>query len=329
MGMNLDADRRLLRPGGTLATETTAGTSAETPVIDYEGSRYRTDFWEGQGRDYEDAAERTALRRLMPPIGTRIAEIGAGYGRLANLYLGYDQIVLFDYSQTLLEDAARHWGHDDRFVFVAGNLYKLPLASGILDTLVMVRVMHHLADVPEALSQLHRVMHRYSVAVMEYANKRNLKALLRWVLRRQAWSPLDHEPVEFVELNFDFHPGWIERQFVAAGLAIQEQLGVSHFRMSLLKERVAPQRLAALDSRLFGPGGHFPLAPSVFVQAVAKGLQVRHAESTTAEEVATLFRCPQSGSEAFERTDEDVVRCLESGLRYARKNGVWNFKSPI
>jgi hypothetical protein len=37
------------------------------PVCDYEGSDYRTRFWEGQGRDYEDQAERIALRRLMPP----------------------------------------------------------------------------------------------------------------------------------------------------------------------------------------------------------------------------------------------------------------------
>ena len=39
------------------------------PVIDYEGSPYRTAFWEGQGRDYEDAAERLALQRLIPAAG--------------------------------------------------------------------------------------------------------------------------------------------------------------------------------------------------------------------------------------------------------------------
>ena len=68
------------------------------PVIDYEGSQYRTDFWIDGGRDYEDATERLALQQLMPPKGARIAEIGAGFGRLADLYLGYEQIVLFDYS---------------------------------------------------------------------------------------------------------------------------------------------------------------------------------------------------------------------------------------
>ena len=69
------------------------------------------------------------------------------------------------------------WATTRRFVFVAGNIYTLPLASSILDTLVMVRVMHHLADVPAALMQLRRLLHRHSVAVIEYANKRNLKAI--------------------------------------------------------------------------------------------------------------------------------------------------------
>jgi hypothetical protein len=29
-------------------------------ICDYEGSRYRYDFWEGKGREYEDMAERIA-----------------------------------------------------------------------------------------------------------------------------------------------------------------------------------------------------------------------------------------------------------------------------
>ena len=74
----------------------------DIPVIDYEGSNYQTDFWVGKGRDYEDQAERMVLDRLVPQKGTRVAEIGAGFGRLADLYLGYEQIILFDYSRTLL-----------------------------------------------------------------------------------------------------------------------------------------------------------------------------------------------------------------------------------
>ncbi len=299
------------------------------PVIDYEGSGYKTDFWVGQGREYEDAVERLALARLMPPRGIRIAEIGAGFGRLADQYLGYEQIVLFDYSRTLLADAARTWGHDPRFVFVAGNIYELPLASGVLDTLVMVRVMHHLASVPEALAQLRRVLHQRSVAVIEYANKRNVKALARWLMRRQAWSPLARDPVEFVELNFDFHPAWMSQQFAATGLSVAEQYGVSHFRLPVAKERIGAATLARLDAALFGLGGKYPLAPSVFVQATAPAAGVRARASTAPEDVAALFRCPKSGAESMEQIDEGLVRSPESGLTYARRDGVWDFKEPV
>jgi len=298
-------------------------------VIDYEGSQYKTDFWIGQGREYEDSTERLALARLMPPAGRRIAEIGAGFGRLADQYLGYEQIILFDYSRTLLRDAAEYWGGDSRFVMVAGNIYDLPLASRTLDTLVMVRVMHHLADVPAALTQLRRVLHGRSVAVIEYANKRNLKSLLRWVLRKQSWSPLGREPVEFVSLNFDFHPAWMEAQFKQAGLTVRKRFAVSHFRQEALKRRVDAGKLARFDAALFGLGGRYPLAPSVFVQAQTPDAGSPAAVDTTQDALTGLFRCPVSRSETFERLDDDLIYCPESGLRYARKAGVWDFKEPV
>ena len=301
----------------------------DIPVIDYEGSHYRADFWGGQGRDYEDAAERLALHRLMPANGGRLAEIGAGFGRLAALYAGYEQVILFDYSRTLLAEAARELGHDERFVFVAGNIYSLPLATGILDTLVMVRVMHHLADVPAALTQLRRLLHRHSVAVLEYANKRNLKAILRWGLRRQSWSPFDPSPVEFVKLNYDFHPQWMETQMRSAGLQVRQRLAVSHLRLAPLKQRVAAARLAQWDAALFNIGGTYPVSPSVFVQATAPGTVGRRALPTGPESVHRLLRCPHCGTEGLERVAEERVRCPKCGAAYRRHLGVWDLKETV
>lgn len=299
------------------------------PVIDYEGSQYRANFWVNQNRAYEDSAERIALQRLVPAHGGRIAEIGAGFGRLASLYRGYEQIVLFDYSRTLLQDAARDWGHDKRFVFVAGNIYTLPLASHVLDTLVMVRVMHHLADVSAALRQLRRTLHGHAVAVIEFANKRNLKAMLRWTAGRQAWSPFAPEPVEFVELNFDFHPAWMRDRFRDAGFTVRRQYAVSHFRAPLLKARVAPERLAKLDSWLFAPGGAYPVAPSIFVQVAAPAAGKRAAVGSGPDDVAGLLRCSSCGAEPLERVDEGLVRCPQCSARYQRRGQVWDMKEPL
>ena len=85
--------------------------TTDTPAIcDYEDSGYCTDFWEGQGREYEDAVERVALSHLLPPTGRRLIEIGAGYGRLADLYGGYDEVVFFDYALSQLRQAQELWG---------------------------------------------------------------------------------------------------------------------------------------------------------------------------------------------------------------------------
>jgi SAM-dependent methyltransferase len=308
------------------------GQTATPPVIDYEGSPYRRAFWEGQGREYEDQVERLALQRLLPTHGPRLAEIGAGFGRLADLYQGYEQVILFDYSRTLLKEAVQQWGSDPRFIFVAGNLYALPLATATLDSLVMVRVMHHLADVPQALGQLRRVLHRHSVAVLEYANKRNLKAILRWLVRRQMWSPLRPEPVEFVTLNFDFHPVWVAEQMATAQLAMRQQLAVSHFRIDVLKQRFDASQLAQVDSLLFRAGGRFPLAPSVFVQAVAVDAPRPLAVSSNQTQVTALFRCPACGGEAFELSELGVFRqilCQVCGKKYQETDQIWDFKTAI
>ena len=74
-------------------------------ICDYEGSTYRTDFWEGQGREYEDLAERIALRKLLSPDGDLLMEIGAGFGRLADLYDNHKKVVLLDYSKSMLHQA--------------------------------------------------------------------------------------------------------------------------------------------------------------------------------------------------------------------------------
>ena len=296
------------------------------PLLDYEGSGYRQDFWEGQGRDYEDQVERIALRQLMPARGGRIAEIGAGFGRLADLYLGYEQIVLFDYSRTLLADAVRNWGHDERFVFVAGNLYQMPLAKRLLDTVVMVRVMHHLADIPAALAQLQGLLHQQGTVVLEYANKRNLKAILRWIMRQQNWSPFDLTPLEFVAMNFNFHPLWMSEKLQDAGLQVEEQYGVSHFRLRAIKRRVNAGTLARLDSQLFRMGGKFPFAPSIFIRASTPDVHSQPEFETDLAQSSALFRCPACTAYPLHTRSAERVQCPSCAREYEQKDQIWDFK---
>jgi ubiquinone/menaquinone biosynthesis C-methylase UbiE len=220
------------------------------PVCDYEGSDYQQSFWEAGRRDYEDAVEAIALKRLLPPGGTFMLELGAGAGRNTHRYQNYDRIALLDYSRSQLEQARNRLGDSHRFVYVAADVYRLPFVSGLFDGSTMIRTLHHMAAPEEALSQVKRVMAPQGVFILEFANKLNLKAMVRYLLKKQDWSPYSLDPVEFAELNFDFHPKAVRGYLDAVGFAIEKQLTVSHFRVGLLKRIVPLGLLVGLDSLL-------------------------------------------------------------------------------
>lgn len=289
-------------------------------VMDYEGSDYQERFWGGGERDYEDQAERIALRKLIPPAGRRLVEFGAAFGRLADLYSGYEQVILLDYSRSLLGQAQARLGHDPRFVFVAANLYKLPLVAGVADTGVIVRVMHHLADVPAALTQICHALAPGGTLVTEYASKRHLKSIARYALRRQQWSPFDPAPYEFVPLNFDFHPAWMTAQLEAAGLSIEKELAVSHFRIAALKRLVPAHHLAAADGALQQVGALWKLTPSVFVRGRLHG-------APPATLPADLFHCPECQGSLI--SGAEAMNCNSCGRRWPVSGGVFDFKQPL
>jgi len=285
-------------------------------LCDYEGSTYRVEFWT-DARAFEDLAERRALHALLPPGGARLIEIGAGFGRLADLYAGYAQVILVEPALSMLRQAQERLGHDPRFVFVRANVYDLPLQDQTLDTVVMVRVLHHLVDVPQALAELRRIARPGGAFVLEFANKRNLKSILRFALRRQTWSPFAPEPYEFVPLNFDFHPAWVSQQLQRAGFHVQREVSVSHFRAGFFKRRWSAARLAALDGWLQRYASGLKLAPSIFVQAqVSAGATVSPSHG--------LFRCP-----ACHHNDlvvaADALTCPACGQAWPRRDGIYDF----
>jgi SAM-dependent methyltransferase len=293
-------------------------------ICDYEGTSYRARFWEGQGREYEDLAERIALRKLLPPRGRRIMEIGAGFGRLTDLYAGYDQIVLLDYAKSGLREAQQRLDRSGKFIFVAADLYRLPLAPGVCDTIVTVRVLHHLMDAPAAFQGIHRALRPGGAYVLEYANKRNLKAVARYLLRRQNWSPFNNEPYEFADLNFDFHPRWVAEKLAAAGFGVEDGLAVSYFRFPLFKRLVPPRLLARADGALQRVGAAWKLTPSVFLRTRVQG----DGAGASATSGAGLFVCPACRSDRLVEHDSALV-CQGCSAAWGIDDGIYDFKAPL
>jgi len=227
--------------------------------------RYRDVFW--ASRAYEDRCDRIAIRALLPPTGGRLLEVGAGFGRLAAEYAGYSAVVLFDASQELLDAARERLGNDARFTFVLGDAHHLPFEDAGFDTVVCVRVIHNFADPGVIFGEFARVLRPGGRLVLEFANKRHLKSILRWALRRQRWSPFSEEGHEYLPLHFDRSPREIARLLRGAGLRIGRRRAASLFRFGPLTRRVSPAVLARLEGPLQAPLGPLAIGPSVYLSA--------------------------------------------------------------
>lgn len=241
------------------------------PICDYEGSDYQERFWERGERAYEDGAEALALRRLLRASGDRLLEVGAGAGRHSSRYRGFKHVILLDASRTQLRQAKSRLGPAGGYRYVVGDVYRLPFAAGSFEAATMIRTLHHLVEPRAGLAQVRRALAPNGVFILEFANKRNLKAIARWLLRRQEWNPFRQEPVEFVALNFNFHPQAVRQWLGAAGFREIRRLSVSHFRLGWLKRSLPTRLMLAGESLLQWTGAWFPWTPSVFVEAVAVG----------------------------------------------------------
>ena len=287
------------------------------PVCNYEGSDYQATFWDKGERAYEDAVEEVALRRLLPNSGRLLLELGAGAGRNTPRYQGYERVVLLDYSRSQLEQAQQRLGSSARFLYVAADVYHLPFTQGLFDAATMIRTLHHMADAPMALKEVRQTLRPAAVFILEYANKHNIKAIVRYLLRRQSWSPFSPEPVEFARLNFDFHPAAVRGWLASAGFRITRQLTVSHYRVDLLKRMLPLRWLVWMDSMAQLSGNWWQLTPSVFVRAQATG-------ETSAAPEGTFFRCPVCRQDLPEAR-ADLV-CSSCGRRWPYQDGIYDFR---
>jgi SAM-dependent methyltransferase len=291
--------------------------TVHTRRCDYEGSTYREDFWEQANRSYEDAADRVALRALLPGSPGRLVEIGAGYGRLADMYGAASEVILVDYATSMLDDARSRLG--GRATFVCADLYALPFATRTVDTVVQVRVLHHVEDVIAAFLEVSRIMRTGGSYVLEFANKRHLKAVARYLTEDDPESPFHPAPREFVDLNWNFHPAFIDAALSSAGLTVRARRATSLLRAKRLKERLPHDALARVDALLGGLVGPLAPAPSQYVRA---------ARLTGGPDAVPAWRCPACGAEPLYLEGESVD-CSRCGHHWPVVNGIHIFRRDL
>jgi ubiquinone/menaquinone biosynthesis C-methylase UbiE len=308
------------------------------PVCDYEDSDYQSSFWDQGGREYEDRVEAIALKRLLPTpalaggareSGRLMLELGAGAGRNTPRYLGFERIVLLDYSRTQLEQAQGRLGKSNKYIYVAADVYRLPFVDDLFDAATMIRTLHHMADAPKALKQVRNVLAPNAIFILEFANKLNLKAIVRYWLKRQSWSPFTLEPVEFAELNFDFHPKTIRKWLNELNFKVEKTLTISHFRIGFLKRIIPTSVLVFFDSLFQWTGAFFQWTPSVFVRAAVSDQQLAvSAPLSMIHYPLSLFKCPECGHAPLEDKSE-YLQCPNCKRKWGIKDGIHDFREPV
>ena len=290
------------------------------PVCDYEGSDYQTRFWETGGRDYEDRCEAIALKRLLPQTGTLMLELGAGAGRNTTRYQGFDRVVLLDYSRTQLNQAQERLGISNRYIYVAADIYRLPFVDSLFDATTMIRTLHHMADAPAALRQVRNILQPGATFILEYANKRNLKAILRYALRfrsgaRFYWIRLSLPHSTLISIPRCVNGFW-KRDF-----KIEKILAVSHFRVGILKRIIPASLLAGLDSLLQWTGALWQVTPSVFIKSRTAGSHI----GTPPTDPIAFFKCPECGHAPL--VDQgDRLACPSCNRTWKIVDGIYDFR---
>ena len=181
----------------------------------------------------------------------------------------------------------------------------------------MIRTLHHMANAPMALAQVRSVLQENAVFILEYANKQNIKAILRYLIGKQSWNPFSREPIEFAALNFDFHPAAVRSWLRESGFSIERQLTVSHFRMGFFKKVFPLNLLVAMDSLAQLSGNAWQLSPSVFVRNRATG-------KTENAIPGSFFKCPACGTGLNDTVP--LLVCNQCGQEYPVEDGIYDFR---
>ncbi len=228
-------------------------------------------YWDG--RDYENAAEVVAIKRLLKGKHFQHAvDIGGGYGRLCVLLKEYaDNVTLAEPSQQQLDIAAeylKNYPDIERRLVQADSL---PWEESTIDLVTMIRVMHHLPNPAAEFKEIARVLSSEGMFILEVANYAHFRNRLKQIakLKRFPAEPVDirskankqKDEIPFVNHN----PKTVIKQLAHAGLKVERTLSVSNLRLPGLKKVLPTKFMLTLETPMqtilaktyFGPSTFF------------------------------------------------------------------------
>jgi SAM-dependent methyltransferase len=308
----------------------------ELKKSDYENYDYR-EFWEDNKRAYEDASERMAIGKLFESEKKSgvIIDIGCGYGRLFNEYRDYDIIIMMDYSlnnlkntkNTVLDYLRQDKSEFDKVHFIAADAINIPFRNDVFDAAISVRIVHHLNYPEKFISETGRVLKNKGLFILEFANKRNMKNILKFIAGRLSQSPFSPEPLMIGENIRDNHPSLIMGSFKKNSLKINRILSVSNLRAGFLKRKLSLRNLLRLENILQNLFSLCKLGPSIFIKAFKnKGKNTEMPEKII-KKFTDMLLCPEcKNAESSLEISADSLICNFCGSKYIINDGIFDLR---
>lgn len=243
-------------------------------AVPYDSYNY-PQFW--QNRQYEDQAEKIALKKFFSKISKKdsLIDIGGGFGRLAEVYTPeFKTCLLVDPSEKLLNLAKKNLKKFKNIEFKKGTGENLPVEGEKFDVALMVRVIHHLRKPEKTFKEAWRVLEPQGFLILEFANKIHFLACLRaWLKGDYSFSrnlePVDQRSSESIAsgtiLFFNHHPKFIFQKLERSGFKVISVLSVSNFRHPIFKKIIPLKVLLILESICHKPFAICHFGPSIFI----------------------------------------------------------------
>lgn len=236
-------------------------------------------FWEC--RSYEHKAEVIAIKFFLSKIKTinTILEVGSGFGRhIPSFAFRAQKLIISDPSAKLLKIARKNNRRGKNIKFLQSSLLNLPshIRAGTADLIIMIRVIHHLDNLEVSFATLNKLIKKRGYLILEFPNKRNLKAIFKEFFLGNFTFPIDIFPKDLrssrsIKKNdlpfFNFHPEKINEILSDCGFKIIEKRSVSNLRYSPFKKLLSTEILLSLERILQKPLSLISFGPSIFILA--------------------------------------------------------------
>jgi SAM-dependent methyltransferase len=245
-------------------------------------------------------------------------DLGCGYGRLSECYLNrFNQTILVDSSISLLRQAQETT--NGRGWFLAGDINHLPFKQGSFDTVLMVRVFHHLPDSQKCLSEVGRIASRGGSFIFSYSNKRNLARIAGYLLGRDPNNPFSIETHGLDTTLIRHHPRYVSNLLVQTGFTNLQFRGAGV--VDKITKSQGPYHIWLTLGKFLAPFfGKTKLSPWVFCKGIVPG-KTKLIETET---IIDLLQCPLCGSNLID--ERNLFLCSGCKEKYPVSDGIIDFR---